>query len=75
MMRVISSAEFNGNIEMYANLVKDEDIIVQNEENESYNLKDYIKTEPDEDLARGIPAEDFLELVLKDIREMYKLPR
>jgi hypothetical protein len=75
-MIVISSAELRDNMKKYLDLVGTEQVFIQRGRNETFELvkRQPIK-EPDEDLYRAVSAEQMLEWVLKDIDEMYKLPR
>ncbi len=74
-MVVISSAELGNNINKYIDMSATEKVMVEQDNGEMFDFRETYILEPDEDLARGIPADDFLELVLRDIHEMYKLPR
>lgn len=74
-MRVISTAEFRNNMKKYLDLTATEQVVIQRGKNEVFEIVKKHYKEPDADLYRAIPAEEMLNLVLKDIHEMYKLPR
>ncbi len=59
----------------YLDLASSEQVLIQRGKDETFELvkKNYRK--PDADYYRSIPFGDMLDLVLKDIHEMYKLPR
>jgi hypothetical protein len=77
-MRVISSAEFRGNMKKYLDIAstESEKIVIQRGRDETFELtKGTRYKKPDDDFYRSISIDEFRERTHQMIHEMYKLPR
>lgn len=74
-MKVITHNELRENTQMYLDLAKKEDIIIQRGETETFYLTSERFLEPDEDLERAITMDELYERVKVDIRKMFEKPK
>lgn len=70
-MIVISSAELRNNMKKYLDLAKNENVIIQRGNNETFYLTAEKVLEPDEDYNRAINAKEFVTGAKEHIRKLY----
>ncbi|NDV80417.1 type II toxin-antitoxin system Phd/YefM family antitoxin [Bacteroides sp. 51] len=71
-MIVISSAELRNNLKKYLDLAKTQKVVIQRGKAETFVLTQEQYLQPDDNLAKGMTADELLAGIEADIQQLFR---